>query len=106
LGIRSNVETSAAAFIGGVEQALPHFTKDSGICSSLEDIIGDFKEDNSRWTKLIQSGCRTGFEFQNSWETMKREIQELSLEELDRGWFLTLESNFHQHQHLEKIRSN
>ena len=78
LGIRSNVETSAAAFIGGVEQALPHFTKDSGICSSLEDIIGDFKEDNSRWTKLIQSGCRTGFEFQNSWETMKREIQECS----------------------------
>ena len=48
LGIRSNVETSAAAFIGGVEQALPHFTKDSGICSSLEDIIGDFKEDTSR----------------------------------------------------------
>ena len=78
LGIRSNLETSAAAFIGGVEQALPHFTKDSGICSSLEDVIGDFKENNSRWTKLIQSGCRTGVEFQNSWNTMKREVQQCS----------------------------
>ena len=76
LGIRSNVETSHAAFIGGVEQALPHFTKDSGICSSLEDIVGDFKENNSRWTRLIQSGCRTGLEFLNSWNSMQREVQE------------------------------
>ena len=42
LGIRSNLETSPAAFIGGVEQALPQFTKDSLICSNLEDQIGKF----------------------------------------------------------------
>ena len=70
------METSHAAFIGGVEQALPHFTKDSGICSSLKDIVGDFKENNSRWTRLIQSGCRTGLEFLNSWNSMQREVQE------------------------------
>lgn len=77
LGIRSNLETSPAAFIGGVEQALPHFTKDSLICSNLEDQIGNFSgESNSRWTTLVQSGCRTGTEFVASWNSMKREVQE------------------------------
>ena len=56
LGIRSNVETRHAAVIGGVEQALPHFTKDSGICSSLEDIVGDFKENN---TNNKEANCPT-----------------------------------------------
>ena len=34
-GLRSKVETSPAAFIGGLEQALPHFTGEGGICPAL-----------------------------------------------------------------------
>ena len=59
LGIRSNVETSHAAFIGGLEQALPHFVGQGGICMQLNNVIGDM-EGECRWKLLLQSGCRTG----------------------------------------------
>ena len=42
LGIRSQVETSLCAFVVGVEQALPHFTRGDLICSHL----GDFEVDS------------------------------------------------------------
>ena len=74
LGIRSCVETSPAAFIGGIEQALPHFTKNGGVCLQLKDVIGTFEESNSRWQTLIQSGSRTGKEFAHSWNSLKEEV--------------------------------
>ena len=40
LGLRSNAETSPAAFVGGVEMSLPHFTGEEGICPLLEDQVG------------------------------------------------------------------
>ena len=40
LGLRSQTETSSAAFIGGVEMSLPHFTGEDGICAQLEEVVG------------------------------------------------------------------
>ncbi len=54
LGIRSNIETRLTAFIGGLEQALPHFVGESGICNQLSKILGDFQGEN-RWQTLIES---------------------------------------------------
>ena len=78
VGLRSNVETSPAAFIGGLEQSLPHFTKGVGICPLLEDQIGTFENDSSRWTALMESGCRTGQEFLAAWTSMKTEAEQCS----------------------------
>ena len=76
LGIRSCVETSPAAFIGGIEQSLPHFTKHGGVCLQLKEVIGSFEESNSRWQTLIESGSRTGVEFQHSWNSLKEEVDQ------------------------------
>ena len=74
LGIRSCLETSPAAFIGGLEQALPHFTGERGVCQQLKAVIGECSGE-SRWKPLLDSGCRTGVELSNSWWTLKGEIQ-------------------------------
>ena len=76
LGIRSCVETSPAAFIGGIEQSLPHFTKHGGVCLQLKEAIGTFEESNSRWQTLIESGSRTGVEFEHSWNSLKEEVDQ------------------------------
>ena len=76
MGIRSCVETSPAAFIGGIEQSLPHFTKNGGVCLQLTDVVGTFEESNSRWQTLMHSGSRTGKEFENSWNSLKEEVDQ------------------------------
>ena len=77
LGIRSNVETRLTAFIGGLEQALPHFVGESGICNQLSTILGDFEGDN-RWQALLESGNRTGHELAEAWSALKHEAQQCS----------------------------
>ena len=37
LGLRSLVETSPAAFVGGVEMCIPHFTGHEGICQGFSN---------------------------------------------------------------------
>ena len=76
LGMRSQEEICSFAFIGGVEQALPHFTHGDRICPQLEDIIGNFEETPERWKKMIDSGCRTGREFATAWQKLKHELQQ------------------------------
>ena len=59
-GLRSNVETSPAAYIGGLEQSLPHFTGEGGVCPQLGRVLGDWSSQGERrWQHLLQSGCRT-----------------------------------------------
>ena len=52
LGIRSNVETRLPAFIGGLEQSVPHFVGEAGICTQLSEILRDF-EYEPRWKPLL-----------------------------------------------------
>ena len=73
------METSPAAFIGGLEQSLPHFTGEGGVCPQLEGVLGNWTGQNgSRWQQLIQSGCRTGRELAASWETLQGEARQCS----------------------------
>ena len=75
LGLRSLVETSPAAFVGGVEMALPHFTGEEGICSLLEEEVGRI-EGLNRWTTFLTANSRTAQEFARSWSTIKQEAEE------------------------------
>ena len=54
LGIRSQVEVSPAAFIGGVEMSVPHFTNGDTVCQQLEPLIGNFNGNvKERWSRMI-----------------------------------------------------
>ena len=75
LGVRSLIETSPAAFIGGVEMSLPHFTGVGGICPSLEGVVG-LVEGGSRWQTFLENGSRTAREFSESWSGLQVEIRQ------------------------------
>ena len=78
-GLRSNLETSPAAFIGGLEQALPHFTGSRGVCQQLAGVLGDWTgQEERRWEQLLRSECRTGRELQGAWEILQREALQCS----------------------------
>ena len=48
MGLRSVAETSLAAIVGGVEQALPHFDGEGGLCTQLAPILGDMSQSADR----------------------------------------------------------
>ena len=76
LGIRSKVETSPAAFIGSLEESLPHFSGEGGVCPQLEHVIGDWSgQEDKRWQHLLESGCRNGQELRSSWATLQEEAR-------------------------------
>ena len=75
LGVRSLAETSPAAFIGGVEMSLPHFTGVGGICPTLEEVVG-IVQGGSRWETFLQIGCRTANEFREAWSDIKLEARQ------------------------------
>ena len=77
LGLRSQADTSAAAFIGGVEMSLPHFTGVDGICHQLEEVVGRV-EGHNRWETFLEGGSRTAAEFLQAWGNMRLEAQECS----------------------------
>ena len=72
LVIRSLVETSPAAFVGGVEMSLPHFTGHEGVCTVLRDVIGII-EGGRRWSTFLTAASRTSVEFNTSWSSLNRE---------------------------------
>ena len=78
MGLRSMVETIPAAFLGSCEMSLPFLTGEGGQCKLLEPVLGDIRQasEASRWSCLLQSGCRTGREFGESWATLQQEAEE------------------------------
>ena len=76
MGLRSIEETRLAAYIGGVEQAVPHFVGERGICKQLGQVLGDMQQPSTRWSELIESGCRTGSELFSAWQTLRQEASE------------------------------
>ena len=77
LGIRSQLELSPAAFIGGLEQALPHFTGPGGVCQQLVGVVGDGQgQVSNRWQPLLNLGCRTGSELAHALALLQREATE------------------------------
>ena len=78
MGVRSMAEVSLAAYIGSVEQALPHFLGVDGMCQQLATVLGDMSSPATRWRDLIASGCRTGTELQQAWSTLQEEALQSS----------------------------
>ena len=62
--MRSMVEVSLAAFLGSVEQALPHFIEEGGVCQQFSPVLGDMTDSGHRWRGLVTSQCRTGAEME------------------------------------------
>ena len=77
LGLRSQADLSPAAFIGAVEQTLPSFIGERGICPQLAHLVGNMENVNERWRTLLESGCRTGVELANAWETVQSDARGL-----------------------------
>ena len=74
LGIRSQVEISPTAFIGGLDQALPQFTVAGGVCQQLAGDTGDGQgQVDKKWQPIVQSGCRTCRELFQAWTLLHRE---------------------------------
>ena len=75
LGLRSQVETSVAAFIGGVDMSLPHFTRKEGICPQLEDQVGRI-EGGNRWGTFLAVNSLTTHEFKQAWSSLQAEAEQ------------------------------
>ena len=71
------METSPAAFVGGVEMSLPHFTGQRAVCPLLEEVIGSL-EGAERWSAFLAARSRTSEEFQNSWLSLTQEAEQYS----------------------------
>jgi hypothetical protein len=78
-GLRSLEETSQAAFVGAVEQAVPSFSGPEGICPQLteylggEDCFGEGVGMEGRWQVMLDNGGRLGEEFKRCWGRMRLE---------------------------------
>jgi hypothetical protein len=57
--------------------ALPQFTGEEGICSLLEDEIGQVQGLN-RWDAFLTAGSRTAHEFYRAWITLQQEAEQCS----------------------------
>ena len=75
-GLRSLQETCGPAFLGALETAIPFMHKNK-ICEAMEEFWGgeDYWGLNApyetRWQKLIESGCKEGQELVYTWEKLK-----------------------------------
>ena len=65
---------ASLAFIGSLEQALPFFGGEAGICPPLAHLVGETKE--TRYRPLVDSGCRTGRELAAVWRELQEEHRE------------------------------
>ena len=75
-GLRSLLQSSAAAFIGAVERSVSAFSGEAGVCRKLEHLLGGGAEGASWWRHLMESGTWTGREFRESWDYLKQEAEQ------------------------------
>ena len=82
-GFRSMKDTASLAFIGALEQAIPAFQGERGICPQLADLLGGqecFGEDavGNRWRVMLGSGSREGNELRRAWKSLQDEERQAS----------------------------
>ena len=75
LGLRTQADLSQAAFIGAVEKTLLSFIGELGICPPLAHLVGNMDNVNERCRTWLDSGCRTGVELANAWETVQSDAR-------------------------------
>ena len=77
LGLRSYVGVCRPAFIGACELAIPQLHR--GFCPTLVEHVGgsdSFGEVcEGRWSTFLNSGCRAGKEFGESWRLLQYETE-------------------------------
>ena len=73
-------DTAHISYNGALEQSLPHFGGENGVCKNLDHLIdGEVEEGvENRWRPLIQSGCGTGKELAKAWDHLQKEAIESS----------------------------
>ena len=76
LGVRGMRDTVPVAFIGALEQTIPSFRGDHGVCEQLSHLVAEPGNEDNRWQPLLQSGCRTGTELAFVWESLTKEARE------------------------------
>ena len=74
MGMASQAELVPAAFIGALEQALPFFGGERGVCPGLAHLVGEGGD--ARYQPLVASNSRTGRELTACWEGMVKEVEE------------------------------
>ena len=79
MGIRSQVFLSPFAYYGALEQVVPHFGGEKGVCPSLGHLYNVEESGvDRRWETLISSGSRAGVELQEAMDLVQKEARELS----------------------------
>ena len=78
LGLRDQVQLSPAAYVAGLEQALPFFGGEKGICPPLDQLGGCGLGIAERWTPLLERGGRTASELRTAWEVLAGEARDMS----------------------------
>ena len=73
MGLRSMTDVSLVAFLGSVEQALPHFIGEGGFCQQLAPVLGNMRDAGHRWRDIVTSQCRTGAELERAWTILREE---------------------------------
>ena len=71
--------TCAAAFVGGVEMAIPHMVGVEGeaaICPQLEPVVGQVTGEH-RWSTFLEYNSRSAKEYRWAWNSLKTEAENI-----------------------------
>ena len=72
------METSGIAFLGALEQAVPAFLGERGVCPQLATVLGGeecFGDEatGDRWRVMLASDCKEGKELRRLWRILQEE---------------------------------
>ena len=76
------LKDTCPAFLGSIEQAIPFFWGEQGICPQLvdlmggEDCFGEEAPSDNRWRVMLASGCREGVELRRVWNQLRTEEEQ------------------------------
>ena len=64
--------------MGALEQALPAFSGEKGVCPPLAELSGSNEDDLNRRGPLLESGLRTGEELRQAWATLQERARQMA----------------------------
>lgn len=78
IGLRSQLDLSPEAWLGALEQALPFFSGDKGVCPPPAELSGSDQDDLHQWQPLLDYGLRTGEQLRSAWATLQERANQLA----------------------------
>ena len=76
--MRSQLDLSPEAWLGALEQALPFFSGDKGVCPPPAELSGSDQDDLHQWQPLLDYGLRTGEQLRSAWATLQERANQLA----------------------------